>query len=493
MMAHAAAARYPLTGLSMDKPAGALTKPFRRCSLASSPGWRELGVLLLGFVLTVACFMGATLYADSRIAIIAAQSHDVSDNAMPSILELGVMRGALTQVEFDLDEGVLGDREGMRALSSHVAALEDAWSRYMDLPRFQGEAALQDVARARLNVIRRVVDRVQATIEVGAIRQADQWAETELEPAARDADEALSTLIRFNHDQGKRTALEADLTWSRLRRLSIVADVLCALISGTVAWLGFRSTRRFMSMQKQRADELEAFASRVAHDVRGPLMPALFTLQMFERDFATDEKRRPSIERGIRSLKRVDQLVGDLLTFARAAAEPDGDAHAPLGSVIAGVVQDLERQAQVAGVRVDVSDVPACDVACAPGVLASVVMNLVSNAIKYMPADAAERVVRVQAAVDGGHVRVDVADTGAGLPESMHEQIFEPYVRVDRRQPGLGLGLATVRRLVVAHRGQVGVRSHEGAGALFWFAMPLFRAAPREEDRVAKRARLPAA
>ena len=78
-------------------------------------------------------------------------------------------------------------------------------------------------------------------------------------------------------------------------------------------------------------------------------MPALFTLQMFERDFATDEKRRPSIERGIRSLKRVDQLVGDLLTFARAAAEPDGDAYAPLGSVIAGVVQDLERQAQVAG------------------------------------------------------------------------------------------------------------------------------------------------
>ena len=61
-----------------------------------------------------------------------------------------------------------------------------------------------------------------------------------------------------------------------------------------------------MIAQKLRADELDAFASRVAHDVRGPLTPVAFALQMLERDFADDAKRRSLIERGIRSLGSVN-------------------------------------------------------------------------------------------------------------------------------------------------------------------------------------------
>jgi signal transduction histidine kinase len=461
----------------MFKPALALAKPLHRASYSSSrpPGWRELGVLVLGFVLTVACFMGLTLYADTRLGAVAERSHQVSDNAIPSMLELANVRRALTQVEVDLREAAEGDLERLRALPTHLSESEAAWERYADLPSFPGELELQVHARSRLDAAERVVDRVQAGIEVGALREARVWSRQELEPVAREADEALSRLIQFNHDQGRLTAFDADRTWSHTRRLSIIADAACALVTGALVWLGFRSMRRFMSMQRLRADELEAFASRVAHDVRGPLTPALFTLQMFERDFAGDEKRRPMIDRGIRSLKRVDQLVGDLLTFARAAAAPDIDVHTALGPVVAGVAQDIERQAAMAGVRVDVADLPACEVACAPGVLASVVMNLMTNAIKYMPPDAPERAVTIKAALDGDSVRVEVADTGAGLPEAMHQRIFEPYVRVDRRQPGLGLGLATVRRLVEAHRGRVGVQSREGRGALFWFALPLHR------------------
>jgi signal transduction histidine kinase len=476
----------------MVKPAVVVTlKPLRGSSTSRRAGWRELSGLLLGFVLTVACFMGLTLYADTRLAIVAERSHEVSDNAMPSIMALGVVQRGLAQVQFDLREGTQGDRERMRALPSHVSASQDAWRRYLELPRFPGEMELQEVTGKRLDTARSVVDRVQASIEVGALHEAEVWAKKELEPAARDADEALSQLIQLNHDRGREAARETDRMWSRTRRLSIVADAVCALITAALAWLGFRSTRHFISMQKQRADELEAFASRVAHDVRGPLTPALFTLQMFERDFAADEKRRPMAERGIRSLRRVDQLVGDLLTFARSAAAPDGDAHAALAPVIGGVVQDLEAQATAARVRIEVSEIPQCSVACAPGVLASVVMNLVSNAIKYMPSDAAERAVGIQGTIDGAFARIEVADTGAGLPEAVHERIFEPYVRMDQKQPGLGLGLATVRRLVDAHRGRVGVRSREGAGALFWFAIPLYRSGASEDDRVANVSRLP--
>jgi signal transduction histidine kinase len=461
----------------MFKQAGAPEKPFRGVSFSRRhPGWRELGVLVLGFILTVACFMGLTLYADARLAVVAERSHEVSDNAMPSMLELATVESALAQIETDLDDAARGDRERMRTLSAHLADYDGAWRRYRDLPLFPGERELQEYAQARIDTTARRFDRVRAALEIGALEDAASRAKSELEPAVREAGEAITRLIQFNHDQGRQAALEADRTWARARRLSIVADAVCALVAGALAWLGFRSTRRFMSIQKVRADELEAFASRVAHDVRGPLTPALFTLQIFERDFAADDRRRTMAERGIRSLKRVDDLVGDLLTFARSAAAPEADACAPLAALVTGVVQDLEGQAAAARVRVDVGGLPACDVACAPGVLASVVMNLVSNAIKYMPPEASERAVHVRAAVEEERVRVEVADTGAGLPEAVHERIFEPYVRVDRRQPGLGLGLATVRRLVDAHGGRVGVRSAEGAGALFWFVMPLRRA-----------------
>ena len=111
-------------------------------------------------------------------------------------------------------------------------------------------------------------------------------------------------------------------------------------------------------------------------------------------------------------------------------------------------------------------------------------MNLVSNAIKYMPRDAALRVVRIRAVVDQVHARVEVADTGAGVPEAVHERIFEPYVRVDQSQPGLGLRAGDgARHLVDAHRGQVGVRSIDGDGALFWFALPLRPSGAREDER----------
>ncbi len=468
-----------------------LMKPFRATSPSSISGSRELSVLLLGFVLAVACFMGLTLYADTRLEVIAQRSHEVSDNAMPSIVALDTVRRGLAEIRFEADEAAEGDLGRLESLESHVSATDVAWRHYLALPVFEGEPQLQEYARVRMERATRVVDKVRTSVELGALYEADAWATKELEPALREADDALMHLIQFNHDRGRATAFEADQTWSRARRLSILADLVCALLTGALAWLGFRSTRRFMAMQKTRADELEAFASRVAHDVRGPLTPALFALQMFEREFANDDRRRPMAERGTRSLRRVDQLVGDLLQFARAAAAPDRDAHASLSSVVSGVTQDLEPQAAASRVRLEVSEVPACSVACAPGVLSSIVMNLVSNAIKYMPPDSAHRVVSVRTSIDGAFVRIEVADTGAGLPEAVHEKIFEPYVRVDQKQPGLGLGLATVRRLVEAHRGRVGVRSHEGTGALFWVALPLCRSTPLEDGSLAKTPRLP--
>ncbi|MDF2695692.1 MAG: sensory transduction histidine kinase, partial [Labilithrix sp.] len=115
-------------------------------------------------------------------------------------------------------------------------------------------------------------------------------------------------------------------------------------------------------------------------------------------------------------------------------------------------------------------------VACSTGVLVSLVSNLLENAIKYM-GNAPVKRVTVHVHEADGRVRFEVRDTGPGVAPSLKDRIFDPYVRAgESGVPGLGLGLATVRRLVEAHGGSVGVRPNEGgAGSIFWFELPKVR------------------
>jgi signal transduction histidine kinase len=98
----------------------------------------------------------------------------------------------------------------------------------------------------------------------------------------------------------------------------------------------------------------------------------------------------------------------------------------------------------------------------------------VGNALKYVvegrdPA----RKIRLHVADQPGAVRVEVEDNGPGLPPGTEQAVFEPFVRVgSTKQSGSGLGLATVRRIVEAYGGRVGVQSKPGAGSCFWFEMP---------------------
>jgi signal transduction histidine kinase len=73
---------------------------------------------------------------------------------------------------------------------------------------------------------------------------------------------------------------------------------------------------------------------------------------------------------------------------------------------------------------------------------------------------------------DARSCRLSVRDTGPGLPPGMEGAVFDPYVRASNKIPGLGLGLATVKRLVDAHGGRVGVAPARPSGSLFWVELP---------------------
>jgi signal transduction histidine kinase len=109
--------------------------------------------------------------------------------------------------------------------------------------------------------------------------------------------------------------------------------------------------------------------------------------------------------------------------------------------------------------------------------LTSVVSNLAGNAIKYIGTGPIRR-LEIRAREEAHVVRVELEDTGPGLAVGSEEHVFEPYVRGRAAtQPGIGLGLATVKRLVEGHGGRVGVRSMLGQGCTFWFELPKVAAA----------------
>jgi signal transduction histidine kinase len=187
---------------------------------------------------------------------------------------------------------------------------------------------------------------------------------------------------------------------------------------------------------------------------------------------AVDSVGRTYVSRSQRALQRVQELVDGLLAFARSGAQPGADARSAIDEVLANVVADASEAARAAGIDLVLEPSDHVEVACRVGVMTSIAQNLVRNAIKYMR-DAPVKRVSVRARAAGETVRLEVEDTGPGISADLQKHLFEPFVRGDHEHiEGIGLGLATVKRLVEGHGGRLGVKSEAGSGALFWVELP---------------------
>ena len=171
--------------------------------------------------------------------------------------------------------------------------------------------------------------------------------------------------------------------------------------------------------------------------------------------------------------KSLPSIVNGLLSFARAGAHPDPEVHTELKGVLDDVVSGHRPIAAEREVCLLLEELPSAVVQCEAGVLTSVVSNLVHNANKYVGKGKSSW-VKVRARELADAVRIEVEDNGPGLSAELACRAFEPYVRGPeaRAETGIGLGLATVRRIAQAHHGQVGVDRAPGGGCLFWFELP---------------------
>jgi signal transduction histidine kinase len=142
-----------------------------------------------------------------------------------------------------------------------------------------------------------------------------------------------------------------------------------------------------------------------------------------------------------------------------------------LGALVRDVMSDLAPQVGRAEVVVD-SMPRACG---DPVQISAVLQNLLANALKYAGSVDRPR-IRVTGSDEGERTVITVSDNGPGVPAAEREAIFALGVRGEQTAhdgpEGLGIGLATCRRIVQAHGGAIGVRESAGGGAEFWVELP---------------------
>ncbi|HZQ37857.1 MAG TPA: HAMP domain-containing sensor histidine kinase, partial [Dehalococcoidia bacterium] len=190
---------------------------------------------------------------------------------------------------------------------------------------------------------------------------------------------------------------------------------------------------------------------------------------------APAESVAAGLEVASRQVGRLTRLVDELLDASRLTRgqfviEPRSLDLLPF---VRGVVEADRLAAQTSHDVLISADVAELWGSADADRLEQVLLNLLSNARKYSPA---ERPIEVTVAEEAGMAVISVRDSGVGIPEVDQPRIFEPFYRasnVDRGLTGFGLGLYVAREIVRAHGGSLGVRSQPGAGATFTLTLPL--------------------
>lgn len=420
--------------------------------------------------------LGVAQVFNFRVHEVAAE---VVENASPSVVYLSSMMGTLRELQVRSAEYLDTCREAPCGSPARPAELlrelARIWSAYRELPPLPGELARWPAIDVPLAELDRAVDLTLAAAARGDATRAQALSRRALEPAAERLQAGLAALIAFDYDRSVVDARRVDLLTRRALLTAVVVDVLSLTLTALAAVLAIRVVRRYERKLRDRAQELEAFAGRVAHDIKGPLGGAALALHLM-RSEVTAERGAGLLERARRGIARVQLLVDGLLEFARAGATPARGAIADLREVVEDVVAELGPVAEEQRVALRVARVVPAQgtVACSPGVLTSILSNVVRNAITHMGSSPVREVeIRSGPGPGAGDVRVEVEDTGPGVSAAVAGRLFEPFVRgPGERSPGSGLGLATARRLVTAHGGRIGFASPPGRGAVFWFEMP---------------------
>jgi signal transduction histidine kinase len=291
---------------------------------------------------------------------------------------------------------------------------------------------------------------------------------------------------RLLHERKQHLELYRQISWTVLCLSAMVGT-----IGGLLAIHLFRQLDRELAAREanlretnyqlvQACDQLQRFTANASHELRAPLSAILSNAQvglMAPAENAVPPRQR--LEKIVDLAKSMSHLVSDLLFLARhdGVSLQESFQSTDLVNLLDTIAAEWQPQAASQSLTLlwDLPNHPVW-VMADPNLLRQAVINLLSNACRYTPANGK---VQLRLLVKGDRTLIQVEDTGIGIPAEALPHIFERFYRVDKTRSrgtgGFGLGLAIAQQIIHAHNGQITVTSAVGQGTLFEVEMPLGR------------------
>jgi signal transduction histidine kinase len=457
-----------------------------------SAGWFR-SVLPFGAVpLVVLSFFSVTLIVQRKAATIDRLARELETNSMPSIHHLTAARAQVHRATIAVRD-LVRSREAGAPQSRNIyqearGELDGNTAAYLRLPNYPAEARLSGLLAIELGAYVRVIENLVRYLAAGDVALASDLIDSELMPASRRVEERQDQIIAVNADEVRRTSQDIKQARQQSTRLSFALHALAALSAGLVLATVARWNRgheRFVESQarlaaarkefaEHKVAELEMFGSRMAHDIKTPLAAVSLYIALARKRIGDPDQSHAVLQKADDGIQHVAAIIDGLLAFARAAGHVSRDSSADVGNAITNALSGLSAEIDRSGAEIVVEPFTPIRAACSEGMLLCILGNLLGNAIKYIVrSPPSRRRILVRVTAKDKHAHLQIADTGPGIPHVVQRKIYEPYVRgPDVSSPGLGLGLATVNRIVKAHHGELGFRSTVGLGSIFWVELP---------------------
>jgi signal transduction histidine kinase len=485
--------------------------------------------LLLTLIAIAVLLAGPAIYALSRLT----ELRDIAGDQRTRHARALMQHGELTTSVAELDRyergyiiaGSADQRAGMEE------ALRDARMR-LDTLRVIGYSDAIKPAEQTLSQLEEATRNVIRFVESGRVQEATSYFEN-IKPLLARSQSSIRQIATAIDERSRQDMLTAESISSSAATTTLAVLVVCLFAAALIGVMAARSITRpifqlrrtmgavaegdfdvpenldfrrsdeigdlsrsfgWMTQQLQRLDQMKAeFISIATHELKTPINVINGYTELMEEGIygTTSPKQREALQTIEEQTRVLTNLVNQLLDISRLEA---GGLQLEMQSVL---LQDLftriERSFTVLArkknidFKVDVeSSVPVAIEADADRLSDQVLGNLLSNALKFTPA---EGKILVRAWSRDEQLFIEVHDTGEGMPQDQLPYIFDKYFQVGQqaRAKGAGLGLAIAREIVEAHGGNIAVDSQTGKGTTFTITIPVRHAEAPNQNKVVEK------
>jgi len=444
----------------------------------------SLATARVGFLAVVVLLTGSAAFSLVNELRTSSDIKERVEKALEAERLIGLMRVDAEALSEAADDHINAtDDEGRRRADEAIAnILDEIHHAIFEKSQEVAPKADADMWKRLVAVSDKLAKTVAVTVKYSNRKEAELAKKhliEEVKPINFELDELANALANQTKENTRARLVELEKLRLRTTVVSAAVVAVAALISLIVMW---QVTRLLRSQQRtileqlselnRRNAELDAFASRVAHDLVAPLSPLRGYLTLARRSTEKPEVKE-LLANCESSAARVSELVEALLRFCRAGSTTDRTA-GELDTAVTTILLEVSQAAAAANVALERHLDARVAVQCPSQLLQSIAQNLLSNAVKYTTGRPEARVV-VRVYRDKGEAVLEVTDNGPGMSEESQRSLFQPFFRAPeaRSLPGHGLGMATTKRLVEAYSGSIAVKSQLAVGTQVAVRLPL--------------------